>query len=213
MSSDVVTEPSDPRGRWSALGRLAGAMVLAMTTWFSASAVLPQLRADWSLSTNQGSLLTIAVQLGFVAGAVTSAVLNLADLVPPRRLMLYGSLGAAAVNAGLVLADGPGLAIPLRFLTGVFLAGVYPPGLKSMATWFRRGRGTALGVMVGALTVGRRGAAPGQRPRRGAVGDRHPGHVGADAGRRAGGRVRRPGRPVPVPRRDLRPGPGPQGLR
>lgn len=148
-----LAEP-DPPGRWSALVRLAVGMVLAMTTWFSASAVLPQLRVEWDLSTTAGSWLTIAVQLGFVVGALSSAVLNLADLVPPRRLMLYGALGAATANLLLLFVDGPVLAIPLRFLTGAFLAGVYPPGLKSMATWFRRGRGTALGVMVGALTLG-----------------------------------------------------------
>ncbi len=129
-------------------------MLLAMTTWFSASAVLPQLRAEWSLSSTEGAWLTIAVQLGFVVGAVASAVSNLADLVPARRLILIGAVGAALANLGLVLAQGPGLALPLRFLTGVFLAAVYPPGLKAMATWFRRGRGTALGVMVGALTLG-----------------------------------------------------------
>ncbi|MGK2930575.1 MAG: MFS transporter [Acidimicrobiales bacterium] len=144
----------DPAGRWSALIRLAFGMVLAMTTWFSASAVLPQLRDEWGLSAGAGSWLTIAVQLGFVVGAVASAGLNIADLVPPRRLMLLGSIGAATANALLLAASGPASAIPLRFLTGVFLAGVYPPGLKSMATWFQRGRGTALGVMVGALTVG-----------------------------------------------------------
>ncbi len=150
--ADVAED--DPPGRWSALARLAVAMVLAMTTWFSASAVLPQLRVEWDLSSSAGSWLTIAVQLGFVAGAVASAALNIADLVPPRRLMLYGASGAAVANLALLTATGAASAIPLRFATGVFLAGVYPPGLKAMATWFRRGRGTALGVMVGALTVG-----------------------------------------------------------
>ena len=152
--SDQPAGQLDPPERWSALRRLALAMMLAMTTWFSASAVLPQLREDWSLSSSQGALLTIAVQLGFVVGALGSATLNLADLVPARRLILFGATGAAVVNAGLLFAHGPGLALPLRFLTGVFLAGVYPPALKSMATWFRKGRGTALGVMVGALTLG-----------------------------------------------------------
>ncbi len=152
--ADQPADQPDPPERWSALRRLALAMVLAMSTWFSASAVLPQLRADWSLSNSQGAFLTIAVQLGFVVGAVASAALNLADLVPPRRLILIGTTGAALANAGLLLADGPGLALPLRFVTGVFLAAVYPPALKAMATWFRRGRGTALGVMVGALTLG-----------------------------------------------------------
>jgi MFS family permease len=146
--------PADPPGRWGALLRLAVAMVLAMTTWFSASAVLPQLRDEWGLSSNEGSLLTIAVQLGFVVGAVASAGLTLADIVTPRRLILLGALGAAGCNALLLWSDGPPGAIALRFGTGVFLAGVYPPALKSMATWFRRGRGTALGLMVGALTLG-----------------------------------------------------------
>ena len=125
-----------------------------MTTWFSASAVLPQLRTEWDLDAGAASLLTISVQLGFVAGALLSALLNLADLVPPRRLMLLGALGAAAVNGGLCLASGAAGALPLRFLTGACLALVYPPSLKAVATWFRRERGTALGVMVGALTLG-----------------------------------------------------------
>lgn len=156
MAIPVESVPSveDPPGRWSALARLAVGMVLAMTTWFSASAVLPQLREEWELSSTAGSWMTIAVQLGFVVGAVGSAAFNVADLVAPRRLMLVGAVGAAVANIGLLLASGPESAIPLRFATGAFLAGVYPPGLKSMATWFRRGRGTALGVMVGALTVG-----------------------------------------------------------
>ena len=87
-------------------------------------------------------------------GALASAALNLADVTPPRRLILYGSLGAAVANGLLVTAGGLGAAIPLRMLTGAFLALVYPPSLKAMATWFRKGRGTALGVMVGALTLG-----------------------------------------------------------
>jgi len=148
---------ADPPQRWRALAVLALAMVLAMTTWFSASAVLPQLRALWGLSEGTASWLTIAVQLGFVAGALVSAALNLADLLAPRRLILVGSMGAAFANVGLLAAHGAGAAIPLRFATGFFLAGVYPPALKAMSTWFRRGRGTALGIMVGALTLGSAG--------------------------------------------------------
>ena len=133
---------------------LAFSMLLAMTTWFSASAVLPQVRAQWHLSATSASFLTIAVQLGFVLGAVVSAVLSLADLLAPRRLILYGAIGAAAFNSLLAASHGSLTALPLRFATGVCLAGVYPPALKAMATWFRRGRGTALGIMVGALTLG-----------------------------------------------------------
>jgi MFS family permease len=148
------SDVSDPTGRWRALLVLGIAMVLAMTTWFSASAVLSELRQQWGLSVTTASWLTIAVQLGFVAGALVSAVFNLADTIRPRHLILTGSLVAAAANAGLLLASGPASAITLRFITGAALAGVYPPALKAMSTWFRRGRGTALGVMVGALTLG-----------------------------------------------------------
>jgi MFS family permease len=144
----------DVPGRARALAVLAAALVLAMTTWFSASAVVPELRAEWALGDTPASWLTIAVQLGFVAGALASSVLNLADIVPPRLVILAGAAGAAAANLILVAAEGAAAAVPLRFVTGFFLAGVYPPALKLMATWFRRGRGTALGVVVGALTLG-----------------------------------------------------------
>jgi MFS family permease len=137
-----------------ALAVLAAALVLAMTTWFSATAVVPQLRDEWSLGDNQAAWLTIAVQLGFVAGAVLSAALTLPDVVSPRLVLLVGAVGAATANLLLATANGPEAAIPLRAATGFFLAGVYPPALKLMATWFRSGRGTALGILVGALTLG-----------------------------------------------------------
>jgi MFS family permease len=143
-----------PPGATRALLTMAGVTVLTMATWFSASAVVPQLREEWGLSTNEASLLTIAVQLGFVFGALVSAFFNLADVYAPRTILWASALGAAVANALFVLADGPWLAIVFRFATGAFLAGVYPVALKIMSTWFRRGRGLALGVMVGALTLG-----------------------------------------------------------
>jgi MFS family permease len=140
--------------QWIALGLLAFVLVLSMTTWFSASAVLPALRRQWALDAGGAAWLTIAVQLGFVCGALFSALTNLPDQLPVRRVIFAASLGAAVMNSLLVLASGPALAIPLRFLTGFCIAGVYPPALKLMATWFRSGRGLALGILVGALTVG-----------------------------------------------------------
>lgn len=144
----------DPRGCWTGLTILASAMLLAMTTWFSATAVIPQLRTIWDLSASQAAWLTIAVQLGFVAGALGSAITTLADRVPPRRLMLSGATGATIANTLLLVSPGASTAIALRAGTGLFLAAVYPPAMKAMATWFRYKRGTALGIMVGALTVG-----------------------------------------------------------
>lgn len=149
-----VNDELRPSGRWRALVILVTASFMAMTPWFSASAVLPQLRAAWGVSAAAGAWLTISVQLGFVAGAVISAALNLADILAPRRLMLFGGVIAAAVNLALLWSHGLASAIPLRFATGAALALVYPPGLKAMATWFRAERGTALGIMVGGLTLG-----------------------------------------------------------
>jgi MFS family permease len=125
-----------------------------MSTWFSASAVIPQLRGEWNLSNSAAAWLTIAVQLGFVCGALVSSILNLSDIVPPRHVILGGAIGAALANGLLQVAGGAAVGIPLRFATGFFLAGVYPPALKLMSTWFRKGRGIALGILVGALTVG-----------------------------------------------------------
>ncbi len=143
--------PPDAR---RALALLALALVLSMSTWFSASAVVPQLREEWSLGATAAAWLTIAVQLGFVAGALASSLVNLADVVSPRIVIAAGSAGAALANLGLVAASGAETALPLRFLTGFCLAAVYPPALKLMATWFTRRRGLALGILVGALTVG-----------------------------------------------------------
>ncbi|MGH1489747.1 MAG: MFS transporter [Acidimicrobiales bacterium] len=136
------------------LSILAGALVLSMSTWFSTAAVLGELKQVWTLSSSAGAWLTITVQLGFVAGAVISSITTMADRIPARRLLLFGTIGAAAANVGVVLGNGYGPALGFRFATGVFLAAVYPPSLKAMSSWYRQGRGFALGVMIGALTLG-----------------------------------------------------------
>ncbi|MEU4364599.1 MFS transporter [Promicromonospora sp. NPDC023987] len=138
------------------LGLIAATQVLAMAMWFSASAVLPTLRETWHLDGSQAGWLTATVQLGFVAGALTSAVLNLPDRLPPQHLLAASAVGAAAATATIALfVSDFGTAVALRFVTGFFLAGVYPVGMKLMTSWFgSTGRGLALGVLVGALTLG-----------------------------------------------------------
>ena len=127
-----------------------------MSLWFSVSAVVPALRAEWRLGEAAAGWLTVAVQLGFVFGTLLSAILNLADIVRARHLVAITAFLGALTNASFALfAHDAAMAILLRFLTGVFLAGVYPPGMKVMASWFRRSRGLALGVLVGALTLGK----------------------------------------------------------
>ena len=126
-----------------------------MSLWFAASAVSPQLRAIWGLTTAETAWLTTIVQLGFVCGTAAVAVLNLADLVPAGRLFTVSALLGAVANAAILAVPGYGPALVLRFLTGFFLAGVYPPAMKMTATWFRSQRGLAIGVIVGALTIGK----------------------------------------------------------
>jgi len=129
-------------------------MVLSMSPWFSTAAVLPQLRESWGLSRVAGSWLTIAVQIGFVLGALAPALANLADRVSPHRLMLIGSSVAAIANVMPVMVDAYGPTLVARLVTGAALAIVYPPAMKAMSTWFKIERGLALGAMVAALTVG-----------------------------------------------------------
>jgi MFS family permease len=126
-----------------------------MSLWFAASAVAPQLNTSWSLDATQAGWLTTIVQLGFVTGTAVTAMLNLADIVPSRLLFAAAALAGAIANAAILAAGGFQSALVLRFLTGVFLAGVYPPAMKMIATWFRAQRGLAIGTVVGALTIGK----------------------------------------------------------
>ncbi len=138
------------------LALLAIAELLGMSLWFSGSAVVPALTKEWNLNGEAVSWLTLSVQLGFVAGTLLSAFFNLPDIISPRHLFTLTAIAGASVNTAFGLfAHDVFLAMPLRFLTGLFLAGVYPPAMKILATWFRHGRGLALGVLVGALTLGK----------------------------------------------------------
>jgi MFS family permease len=152
----AIMHDADPR-RWRMLALLAAAELLGMSLWFAASAVGPQLAARWTLTTSQVGWLTTSVQLGFVVGTALSALLNLADIVPARRLFALSALAGAAANALLLAAPGYEWALVFRFATGLALAGVYPPAMKMISTWFRTGRGLAVGTIVGALTVGKAG--------------------------------------------------------
>ncbi len=136
---------------------MATAQLLAMAPWFSASAVAPALVAHWRLEPSGAAWLTISVQLGFVAGALVSAVLTISDRLSARRLIAFAAAIAAVATVGVAFAPGPESGIALRALTGAALAGVYPPGMKLAAGWFRERRGAAIGILVGALTVGSAG--------------------------------------------------------
>ncbi|MFQ5420086.1 MAG: MFS transporter [Anaerolineae bacterium] len=150
-----VDLPLTHTGKWRTLWLLSLAELMGMAVWFSASAVIPALTSTWNLSDSGQAWLTMSVQIGFVVGSLGSAVFNLADRMPSRWFFSAASLLAGLMTAFIPLfAGGLTTALVLRFLTGVFLAGVYPVGMKIMATWTRSDRGLGIGLLVGALTIG-----------------------------------------------------------
>ena len=174
MRPQTVTEtPGHAGHKWRTLLLLSLAELLGMAVWFSASAVVPALTSAWGLDESGRAWLTMSVQIGFVVGAFGSAVFNLADRIPARWLFTTSALLAAAAT-GLIplMASGLGPALALRFLTGLFLAGVYPVGMKIMTTWTKEDRGLGIGLLVGALTLG--SAAPHLLNAFGGVGDWKP---------------------------------------
>jgi MFS family permease len=145
----------EPQGRWVQLVVLSGAVLLVLGTWFSGTAVAPSLRQEWGIDTVGVATLTVAVQLGFAAAALGLAILGVPDVVPARWLIVGGGLLAAVANAAFaLLAEDLQTAVVFRFLTGAGIAAVYPVGMKVLSGWFRRGRGLAVGTLIGAVTVG-----------------------------------------------------------
>lgn len=140
--------------RWTALSLICIALVLSMTTWFSATAITRELQHSLRLSPAVLPWLTNGVQIGFVIGALAASLVNLPDIVRLGRLMAISAGLAALANLLLLTEPGPAMLIALRVATGIALAGVYPPALKFVATWFVKGRGLALGAVIGALTLG-----------------------------------------------------------
>jgi MFS family permease len=134
--------------------RVSAAELLGMTLWFSATAAAPAVAREFGFDEGLRAWLTMAVQAGFVAGTLLTALSNLADAVNPRRLFAAGCILGAVTNAGIALAPSGPAIILLRFCTGAALAWVYPPGMKIAAGWFLERRGTALGIVVGAVGIG-----------------------------------------------------------
>jgi len=136
------------------LALVALAEVLGMTMWFSATAVTGAIATEFRLDASEVAWLTMAVQAGFVAGTLASALLSLPDLINARTLFAIGCVVGAIANAWVAEAGSAAALIACRFVTGAALAWVYPPGMKIAAGWTEHRRGTALGVLVGALTIG-----------------------------------------------------------
>jgi len=141
--------------KWRTILLLSVAELLGMAVWFSASAVVASLAAAWSLDDSGRAWLTMSVQAGFVIGALISSLLNLSDLIPAPRLIAVSAMLAALSTLLIPLfATGLASALVLRVLTGIFLAGVYPVGMKIVTTWTQKDRGLGIGLLVGALAIG-----------------------------------------------------------
>jgi MFS family permease len=141
--------------KWRTIFLSAAAILLAMGLWFSASVVVPTLSDLWNLDDAGRAGLTISVQIGFVVGSVISALFNLADRIRSRYLITT-SVFLAALSTALIAAFVNSL-IPtliLRFLTGIFMVGVYPVLMKIIATWTKADRGLGIGLLTGAIAVG-----------------------------------------------------------
>ena len=141
--------------KWRTILLLSLSMLFSMAVYFSASAVVPALTKLWSLDDSGRAWLTMSVQLGFVIGALLSALTNLSDILPAPRLMAISAFLAALSTAliGLIATSFP-ISLILRLLTGVFLVGVYPVGMRIVSTWTKQDRGLGIGLLVGALTIG-----------------------------------------------------------
>ena len=141
--------------RTRSLALLAFCMVAALGLWFSASAVVPSLIAEYGLSLGRASMMTSAVQIGFVAGTLISALLSLADRLDPRPFFMASVLIAAIANGALLLvAPTSDWVVVFRFITGMCMAGIYPVGMKVAVSWSRDDMGLLIGLLVGALTLG-----------------------------------------------------------
>ena len=150
-------DPASPdlTGKWRTIGLLAFAEISAMSLWFMSAAILPDLTREFDIPAFRQAALSSAVQIGFVAGALTSALLGLADRFDPRRLFASCAILAALFNASLLVVEpGGAISIFARFATGALLAGIYPVGMKIVVGWGQRDRGLLVGTLVGALTLG-----------------------------------------------------------
>ena len=133
---------------------VSAATFFSLSVWFSTNAISGALEVEKSIDESSMAILTIAVQLGFVFGTLLIAFTNFSDLVNTRTLFAVSAALAAATNLLVIPLESPPALIAARFATGAFLGGVYPPAMKVISGWYTKGRGFALGTMVGALTIG-----------------------------------------------------------
>ena len=128
---------------------------LCTSLWFAGNAIIPSLSVDFNLPTTSLAGLTSAVQLGFIVGTLVFAVLTIADRFSPSKVFMWCAFAGAVCNSAIIFGEQSYFSIlSLRFLTGFWLAGIYPVGMKIAADYHAKGLGKALGFLVGALVLG-----------------------------------------------------------
>lgn len=144
-----------PRGKVASLAIVLLAQVAAMGVWFSSTTAVALIKRTQAIASGDEAMLTGAVQLGFVIGTVVSATLALPDRYDLRKIFAASALMAALTTGALAVLPPTGpLVIALRLLTGVCMAGVYPVGIRLVATWAKADLGLLIGLLVAALTLG-----------------------------------------------------------
>ncbi len=122
--------------------------------WFAGNAVLADLITSLSLPSDSLGFITMAVQAGFITGTLGFAILSIADRFSPVKVFLCCAILGSVTNMITIFGDGFIDILASRFLTGFFLAGIYPVGMKIASDWHKEGLGKALGYLVGALVLG-----------------------------------------------------------
>lgn len=123
--------------------------------WFAGNGVMSELIHTFHLQESAVGHLTSAVQFGFITGTLFFAILTIADRFSASRVFFLCAIAGAIVNVGMIWEHNTFASLlTLRFFTGIFLAGIYPVGMKIAADYFEKGLGKSLGYLVGALVVG-----------------------------------------------------------
>ena len=123
--------------------------------WFASNGVIDAIISEFNLHQNALGYLTSAIQCGFIIGTLTFAILNISDRFSPSKIFFYCAILGSLFNLGITWQNNTLTTLLLfRFLTGFFLAGIYPVGMKIAADYFQKGLGKSLGYLVGALVLG-----------------------------------------------------------
>lgn len=123
--------------------------------WFAGNAIMPDIIRQLHVEPGYLAHLSSAVQFGFITGTLVFAVLSISDRFSPSKVFFVSSIIAAIFNLSISFGEMSSLGLLIfRFLTGFFLAGIYPVGMKIASDYYQQGLGKSLGFLVGALVLG-----------------------------------------------------------